>query len=307
MAFFSLVAVLILEYFRPLTHRIQLYVQFARYANILERHLNGGRYRYGVLAWLLAVLPPALVVGIAYYLLRTANPILGLLVNIGILYIALGIKHFGDIAAGIAQAVRNGRLEDAQKSLGEWQGSSAQGLSANAVSRVSIERLFGCAHRQFFGVAFWFILLGPAGAVVYRLAHILYQKWGVLEPHEFGRFGLFTATVFEWLDWLPVRLLGLSFAIVGDFEDAIHCWREQAANWTNKAQGIVLAAGAGALGVRLGEPLEQDGKVEIRPDLGLGDEADPDHIDSAVSLIWRTVALWLALLLLITLAQWAAR
>lgn len=307
MSFFSLVVMLLLEHFQPLTHRIQLYVQFARYANTLERHLNGGRYRYGVLAWTLAVLPPALAVGIAYHLLHSANPILGLLLNVGVLYITVGIKHFGDTAHRIASSLRGGDLDEAQKSLSEWHGGSAQGLSANGVARLSIERLFGCAHRQFFGVFFWFVVLGPAGAVIYRLAHILYQKWGVLELHEFGRFGLFSATVFEWLDWIPVRLLGLSFAIVGDFEDAIHCWREQAMNWTDKVQGIVLAAGAGALGVRLGEPLEHEGKVDIRPELGLGDEADADHVDSAVSLIWRTIALWLAVLLLMTLAQWAAQ
>jgi len=307
MSFFSLLGVLLLEHFQPLTHRIQLYVQFARYANILERQLNGGRYRYGVLAWVLAVLPPALAVGIGYYLLQSASAPLALLFNVGVLYITLGIKHVGDTASRIALALRSGELDDARKSLSEWQGSTTQGLNANAVARISIERLFGCAHRQFFGVFLWFAVLGPAGAVIYRLSHILYQKWGVLDPHEFGRFGLFSARVFELLDWIPVRLLGLSFAIVGDFEDAIYCWREQASNWTNRVQGIVLAAGAGALGGRLGDPLEYEGRVELRSELGLGDVADPDHIDSAVSLVWRAIALWLAVLLLMTLAQWAAQ
>lgn len=307
MSFFSLVGVLLLEHFQPLRHRIQLYVQFARYANFLERQLNGGRYRYGVLAWTLAVLPAALAVGIVYYFLRAGSAPLALLFNVGVLYITLGIKHFGDTASHIAQALRSGELDDARKSLVQWHGGTADGLDSNAIARLTIEHLFSCAHRQFFGVFVWFVILGPAGAVIYRLAHILYQKWGVLDPHEFGRFGMFTATVFEWLDWIPVRLLGLSFAVVGNFEDAIHCWREQAANWTNRVQGIVLAAGAGALGVRLGDPLEYEGRVEVRPELGLGDEADGDHVESAVGLIWRTVALWLATLLLLTLAQWAAQ
>jgi len=306
MSFFSLVGVLLLEHFQPLKHRIQLYVQFARYANFLERQLNGGRYRYGVLAWALAVLPPVLAVGIGYYFLRSASAPLALLFNVGVLYITLGIKHFGDSAGHIARSLRSGELVEARKSLAQWHGGTAEGLGANAIARLSIEHLFSCAHRQFFGVFFWFVVLGPAGAVLYRLSHILYQKWGVLDPQEFGRFGLFSASVFQWLDWIPVRLLGLSFAIVGNFEDAIHCWREQAAGWVNRVQGVVLAAGAGALGVRLGDPLEYEGRVEVRPELGLGDEADADHMDSAVSLIWRTVALWLAVLLLLTLARWAA-
>jgi adenosylcobinamide-phosphate synthase len=307
MGFFSIVGALLFEHFRPLTHRLQLYVYFARYANFLERQLNGGRYRYGLLAWALGVLPPALVTGLVYFLLVSTSWPFALLFNIGVLYITMGIKHFGDTGNQIALALRSGNVEEAQKALSQWQGSSVQGLNANAMTRLTIERLFGCAHTQFFGVFFWFVLLGPSGAVLYRLAHILYQKWGVLDPQEFGRFGMFCATVFEWLDWIPVRLMGLSFAVMGNFEDAIHCWREQAANWSDKLQGIILASGAGALGVRLGEPLEYDGRVEFRPDLGLAEEADGDHVDSAVSLVWRTVALWLAVLLLLTVAQWAGR
>ncbi|MDP2155197.1 MAG: CobD/CbiB family protein, partial [Sulfuricella sp.] len=60
----------------------------------------------------------------------------------------------------------------------------------------------------------------------------------------------------------------------------------------------------GALGVKLGEPLSYGGNIEFRPELGLGDAADADYLDSAVSLVWRAVVLWLVLLLLLTLAGW---
>ena len=53
------------------------------------------------------------------------------------------------------------------------------------------------------------------------------------------------------------------------------------------------------------EPLEFDGQLKYRPQLGLGEEADADYLDSAVSLIWRAIALWLGLLLLLTIAKWA--
>ena len=107
------------------------------------------------------------------------------------------------------------------------------------------------------------------------------------------------------LDWLPLRLTAASFAVVGNFEDAIRCWQEQAPHWTHKAQGVILASGAGALGVRLGQPLEVDGQLKYRPDLGLGEAADADYLDSAVSMIWRAIALWLGVLLLLTIAKWA--
>ena len=118
-----------------------------------------------------------------------------------------------------------------------------------------------------------------------------------------GRFGEFARRAFYALDWLPARFSAASFAIVGDFEDAIYCWRTQAARWPDPLLGIVLAAGAGALGVRLGLPIARGGVVEDRPELGLGEEADTPFLDSTVGLIWRALVLWLALLLVVSIAK----
>jgi len=305
MSFFSLIAMMLLEHFRPLEQRLQIYVYFARYGNFLERHFNAGRYRYGVLAWCLGILPPVLVVGILYFLLYRVNFLLGMLFNIGVLYLTLGCSQFTQNAGKVAQALRTDDLASARNLVAEWDGHSVAEFKANALARVAMEKLLICAHRQYFGVFFWFVLLGPAGAVLYRLAHILSQKWGVLDHHEYGRFGMFPDSAFMVLDWVPLRLTAVSFAVVGNFEDAIRCWQEQALHWTNKAQGIVLASAAGALGVRLGQALEVDGELKYRPDLGMEEEADADYLDSAVSLIWRAIALWLGLLLLLTIAKWA--
>jgi len=305
MSFFSLIAMLLLEHFRPLDQRIQIYVYFARYGNFLERHFNAGRYRYGVLAWGLAILPPVLALGIIYFFLVRANFLLAMLFNIGVLYLTLGCSQFTQSAGKVAQALRADDLAGARAIVGDWEGHSVAEFKANALTRVALEKLLLCAHRQFFGVFFWFVLLGPAGALLYRLAQILSQKWGALDHHEYGRFGLFPDSAFMVLDWLPLRLTAASFAVIGNFEDAIRCWQEQALHWGNKAQGIILASGAGALGVRLGQPLEVDGELKYRPELGLGDEADADYLDSAVSLIWRAIAVWLGLLLLLTIARWA--
>jgi adenosylcobinamide-phosphate synthase len=304
MSFFSLLAVLLLEHFRPLTHRLKIYFQFTRYAILLERHFNAGEHRHGAIAWLLAVLPPVIIAALGGYLLGRINPLFALVWNGAVLYVTLSFKYFGAIATRISEALRDQKTEQAAQLLGDWQGRSLAGLETRDIVRLTIEQTLGCAHRQLFGVMTWFVLLGPGGAVLYRLALILNQKWAGLEESEFGKFGLFAAKAFDVLDWIPERLTAISFAIVGDFEDAIYCWRTQAGQWLNEASGVVLAAGAGALGVRLGEPLHFPGNLEIRPELGLGEEADVDYIDSAMSMIWRALVLWLGLILLLTLAEW---
>ncbi len=68
----------------------------------------------------------------------------------------------------------------------------------------------------------------------------------------------------------------------------------------------MLASGAGALGVKLGGPLPVAGdKPEVRPEIGLGEEPDAELLPSAVGLVWRALVLWLVLILLLTLANWA--
>ena len=85
-----------------------------------------------------------------------------------------------------------------------------------------------------------------------------------------------------------------------------YCWRTQAGQWPSLHDGILLAAGAGALGCTLGGTLTTPtGEPEFRPELGMGEVADADIMPSATGLAWRALLVWLVLLLLLTLAYWA--
>jgi adenosylcobinamide-phosphate synthase len=92
--------------------------------------------------------------------------------------------------------------------------------------------------------------------------------------------------------------------VVGDFEDAAYCWRVQANNWPDKLLGMVLASGAGAMGVKLVDALPLHGVLQARPDIGLGDEADADYVQAAIGLVWRVLLLMVGLLILLTFAHW---
>jgi adenosylcobinamide-phosphate synthase len=143
--------------------------------------------------------------------------------------------------------------------------------------------------------------------VLYRACARLHDDWGRAEVLELTRFGWFARRAFEVLDWVPARLTATGFAIVGDFEDAVYAWRSQANTWINSSVGTVMASGAGAMGVRLGNPLRlEDGTYEERPELGLGEEPDVPYLDSTVGLIWRALVLWLALIFIVSVVRWLA-
>lgn len=300
MSFFSLLAALALGYYRPLAQLDWLHILLSPYANLLERNFNDGRKRHGVIAWVLAVLLPVAVIAIAYVALYRINVLLGAAFSIGILYLVLRIGHFGHMPEKIAARLRDHNLEEARSALQEWQGCETQTYNAAQVARVGIEATLRHSHHDLFAPIFWFVVLGPAGALLYRLAYLLKLEWA--GKHD--DFGEFARQAFGWLDWLPARFTAASFAVVGDFEDAVYCWRTQAAAWPNQAQGIILASGAGALGVRLGDTLPGHGVLEYRPELGMGDEADADYLQGATGLVWRVLVVMMGLLLLLTFAHW---
>src|SRR5687767_5760299 len=94
MTFISLVAALLLEQLQPLRPGNPLYVAYARYVSRLAQNFNAGQYRDGVISWMLAVVPVALVTLIVEWVLRYTNSLLALLWNIALLYLALGFRQF---------------------------------------------------------------------------------------------------------------------------------------------------------------------------------------------------------------------
>ncbi|MGH8709679.1 MAG: CobD/CbiB family protein [Burkholderiales bacterium] len=299
MSALAVIAALLLEQWRPLGDRKGYFTALANGAEWLERSFNSGEGRHGMVAWLVGVLPVVAAALAVHYLLLSVNPLLALAFNVGALYCTLGFRQFSHYFTDLQLAIRSGDLDRARELIGAWRGEPAQHRSREEVIRLAIEEALVASHRHVFGVLFWYVLLpGPSGAIVYRLAVYLRRRWGGL-----GAFGEFAERAGRLLEWPAVRLTAASFAVVGDFEDAIYCWRTQASAWRDPDAGVVLAAGAGALGVRLGMPLTALEGVEVRPELGVGEPADAPFLDGVVGLVWRALVVWLFALVLLALAR----
>ncbi len=302
MSLVSLILALALEQLRPFDRKL-LAVPVASLGDFLEQHFNAGEPKHGVIAWCLAVLPLALAGWAIYAAAVWVNPLLGIVVNVAVLYATMGFRQSSHHFTAMQKALRDGDLDRARAVLSHWAGAAHPSLTSSEVSRLAIEGALVGAHRNVFGVMFWFVVLpGPSGAIAYRVAELVAEHWNVTR-RDLGAFGEFSRRAFAALDWLPVRMTALAFATVGDFEDAVYCWRTQAARWADPLAGIVIASGAGALGVRLGMPIARDGVLVDRPEMGTGDDADTAFLDSAVGLIWRALVLLLVLLGLVTLAR----
>ena len=299
MAVIAIIAALLLEQWHPLGDRKVWRAAVSSCADWLENTFNAGEQRHGTIAWLVAVVPPVAGSIALYAFLVWLEPLLALAFNIAALYVTLGFRQFSHYFTSLHAALREGDLDRARQEIAAWRGQAAMHHSREEVMRLAIEEALVSSHRHVFGVLFWFVLLpGPSGAILYRLAVYLRDRWGKL-----GAFGRSAEQAYSILEWPAVRLTAAAFAVVGDFEDAVYCWRTQARAWPEPYMGIVLAAGAGAMGVRLGMPLAEPGGVESRPELGVGEAADLPFLDTTVGLLWRALVLWVFVLLVVSAAR----
>ncbi|MGZ8291049.1 MAG: CobD/CbiB family protein [Telluria sp.] len=317
MTFLSILCALLIEQLKPLRADNMIYAEIKRFAMRIEHWFNAGHASHGRLGWFLMMgaltVPTALIY---WVLLRYELVFAAFAWNVLIVYLTLGFRHYSHYFTSIQLALNSGDEGTARTLLADWTGLDTVGMDSTEIIRIAVEESLVTTHRNVFGVFFWFLMpLGPAGAVMYRVSEYLARAWNEPEHMRNEAFGQFATRAFYWIDWLPVRLTAVAFAVVGNFEDAIYAWRNFAHRWTDEALGIILSAGGGAMGVRLGTPNENaarplpldaatvdvlDAEDEILP----GEEPGLRALQSTVGLVWRALLLWMMLLLLASSAAW---
>ena len=290
----AILACLLAQHAYPVQGRAPLAAFYGRMALSAAKRLDAGDRNSGVLAWFVLMAAVLVPVILATWLAAAAHPVVVWLLDLAVLFWTLRFLATAKTLAAIEKALRAHNVSAGANLLAEWQGEPVQTDDAGAVARLAAEHALREAHQATFGPLFWFLVLpGPVGLVAYPLALRAAQGWEHLVDAEDRDFGWFAAQAFLAIDWIPQRASAFVFAVVGNFEDALFCWRSQAASWLRPEEGIALAAGAGALGVRLGEPIALGAALIERPPLGTGELAREDALASLEGLLWRALILWL--------------
>ena len=330
MSFFAILCALLIEQVRPLAHHNPVYGGVLAWTRWTSRNFDAGKSHHGWVAWMLAVFVPTLLsLGVHWLLVLTLGLPFAVVWSAAVLYVTLGFRQFSHHFTGIRDALDVGDEALARSLLANWQRVDAADLPRSEIVRHVIEHSVIAAHRHVFGVLAWFsvlaaIGLGPAGAVFYRMSEFVFRYWTHKDGAFFQPSSIWVQMAAEraWavIDWLPARITALGFAVVGSFEDAIDCWRNDAGRFNNENDGVILAATSGAVNVRLGggtlravavaDPLyrAQAGDpmaAERVSDSGStpGREPESAHLRSVVGLVWRSVVMWMVLLALLTLAR----
>lgn len=192
--------------------------------------------------FVLTVILPSSLVGVLLWFVAQQSYWPVVPIGVVILLYGFGRGEFSDI---VAEYTQDCYKEDWESGINRacGLGVNVDGIERDDWIVLHQQVLEESAYRGFermFAVLFWFLILGPAGALGYRLTFLF---------NESQRGNAF-AKKFLWLiEWPAVRVLGLSFAMTGNFVGCIRRWRESVLCITRPTQMTIGQSVLGALSV----------------------------------------------------------
>ena len=250
-----------------------------------------------IVALTYALLPGVLLALAASRVQVRSHGMVELLLGAVVLFFALGPRD-------LRQEVRDYQAATARNDAAAAERIGAEILEQDSCQRHGpplanvAEAVFVQANNRLFGVLFWFALLGPCGALAFRLSDLMRREALARAaeadaPQAARNTAELCQRVHGVLAFLPARLLALSYGIAGSFEESFTGWRGYLAaesdHFFDANDRLLLHAGRGALG----------GRWETSRD-------EAERVAVAVALTESAFYVWLAGFALLTLLAWVA-
>lgn len=299
----AVVVTLVLGHFAPaLTGTLRDHVGWQAWLRWLDARAPGdGAWRGGA-GLAIALLPVLLVVALLQWLLHDALfGLPSLLFGVLVLFHAWGPRDLDrDADAVLAATTGDARLAAAAHLWPPLRRDAAS-LRPGAL----VDAVFDAALRRWFGVLFWFLLLGPVGALLYRLVAIVAEDAIAMELPPALVEG--ARRVLALLDWPAAQLLSAALALVGNFDLVIGAWKDAGGASLRLDGGFLRAAARASVRGEIADEAEEYAGAGVATGTALLHElgALPELRD-AMSLAWRSLLLWLAVIALFVIAGWVS-
>lgn len=164
----------------------------------------------------------------------------------------------------------------------------ARRLTEEEGSRYSPEQLLIHIYQRLFALIFWLLILGSSGVVLYMLLVYLCRLLTTMSEDSQADSLLANARYIQAiLDWVPLRLLGFTFALVGQFSTTFSIWYKNL--WTGLLNGReqMATCGLAAIGVEHTEA-----------------SVTPAQLPLLEGLVNRALWVWLVVIALFTIGRW---
>ena len=271
-------------------------VFFGLKASSIEETLNQRGYSankqkaLGVLALILMVVPfTALIFFIVQWnwIYNAFAPV--------ILYFCIANKSLKQHASAVFEALINNDLSLSKKRVSMIVSRQTDKMNNDDIRKATIESVLENGADAVFAPIFWFLIAGPAGAIMYRLSNTMDAMWGY-KNQRYIHFGWAAAKLDDLLNWAPARLTALSYALLGNTKQAFQCWKNQAHLLDSPNAGPVMTSGAGSLSILLGGPAWYHDKLKDKIFFGAKKNPGNEDIIRANTLITYSLYLWVSVI-----------
>ncbi len=287
MLLIAIILGLIAERFLGSMSELRRFGWFHRYSGFVKRGLSRRPYLNGPASVVLLLAPLLVLTGLVDYYLSNLWFLFGLGFAVMVLLFSFGPTDLEAEVEAFIDARERGDEESAIWHAGELLGDDIPTHSAQLTHRI-LDNILVEANERLLAVVFWFVLLGPAGALLFRLTQQLVQEEG--EGND--DFAEAAQRLHHLLAWVPARICALAYALAGSFVDAFSAWRSVIAPWHERSRKVLIASGLGALRYQSGEIEEGNDAQNIA------------MVYETLSLARRAVLVFISILALFTLAGW---
>ena len=271
-------------------HRFRDFTWFECYIKRVAAWLGGFKINSEYIVLAVLLLPIVLFMVISLWLLE---PLLWgvwyILLSILIVWYSLGPKDLSIQLESYWDA--SGSVELAQERAAPIIDNGPSSLSAAPLlSRVVTQSIFWQAHERLLAIVFWFCLLGPVGAIAYRLLCIVDKQ--ARNNSDYGNFATLAKHLHGLAAWLPARLSALTYVLVGDFVPGFVVLKDK----------IYKTAQSGTLLVKCGEAAMSLRQLPTDNADSVDSNALIDENREALALTQRALIIWIVIIALITIA-----
>lgn len=214
-------------------------------------------------------------------------------------WVSVGGTSLARTGLAMSELLERGDIEAARRLLPSLCGRDPAWLDGAGLTRASLESVAENTSDAQVAPLLCAAMGGVPAVLAYRAINTLDSMIGY-RSDRYARFGWATARLDDAANYVGARVaaaLVVMFApfVSGSASGAVRAWRRDAARHPSPNAGVIEAAFAGALGVRLGGPTQYRHELQIRPTLGDGHEPTVADLRRAVALS-RTVQAGAALL-----------
>lgn len=120
---------------------------------------------------------------------------------------------------------------------------------SHVLRRAVTNQIFIQANQRVFAVIFWFLILGPIGALIYRMSSLLVSYLDTRSAEFDNSFVQASQTWLNILDWVPVRIVGLLYGLAGNLSEGVLKWMKQVVTGLQHNNEILTYCGLSAMNV----------------------------------------------------------